>query len=60
MPQTTEPFEILKLMDINKRFIALTKTDLVDKDWLELVEDDIKKRVKSASPDQPARDRIKI
>jgi selenocysteine-specific elongation factor len=46
MPQTREHFEILRLLDIPTGIIALTKIDLVDEDWLELVKDDIREYVK--------------
>jgi len=36
MPQTREHFEICRLLDIKNGIIALTKTDLVDADTLEL------------------------
>jgi selenocysteine-specific elongation factor len=41
MPQTVEHLQILSLLKIPQGVIALTKTDLADKDWIELVEDDI-------------------
>jgi len=46
MPQTVEHFEILKLLNITKGSIILNKVDLVDKDWLLLVENEIKDFVK--------------
>lgn len=42
MPQTQEHMDILELLQIQKAIIAITKTDLVDEEWLMLVEDDIK------------------
>ena len=42
MPQTIEHFEILKLLNIKYGSIVLNKVDLVDKDWLDMVELDIK------------------
>ncbi len=48
MPQTLEHFEITKLLGIKKGVIALTKKDLVDNDWLELVKADIEKMVKGS------------
>lgn len=36
-PQTKEHFEICRLLGIERGIIALTKSDLVDADWLELV-----------------------
>ena len=38
MPQTLEHFHILDLLGVSKSIIVLTKTDLVDKEWLNLVE----------------------
>ena len=46
MPQTIEHFEILKLLNITKGSIILNKVDLVDTDWLLLVENEIKDFVK--------------
>jgi len=46
MPQTKEHFEILQLLDVRYGVVALTKTDLVDADWLDLVKDDIAAFVK--------------
>jgi len=37
MPQTREHLAILDLLGINKAVVALTKKDLVDEDWLDLV-----------------------
>ena len=46
MPQTIEHLQILSLLNIPLGVIALTKTDLVDNDWVELVEDDIRQLCK--------------
>ncbi len=43
MLQTREHMEICSLLSIKHGFVALTKIDLVDQEWLELVLDDIKK-----------------
>ena len=43
MPQTLEHFQILNLLGIKRSIIVLTKCDLVDEQWLELVELDVKK-----------------
>lgn len=37
MPQTREHMEILDLLGVNRGVVALTKVDLVDEEWLELV-----------------------
>ncbi len=41
MPQTREHLAILDLLRIRSGVVALTKTDLVEPDWLALVRDDI-------------------
>ena len=45
MPQTREHLNILELLDIKKGIIVITKKDLVDDEWLKMVEDDVKKEV---------------
>lgn len=42
MPQTREHMDILGLLGIEKSIIVLNKCDLVDEEWLELVEEEIK------------------
>lgn len=42
MPQTIEHFEILKLLQIKRGIIVVTKIDLADKEQFDLVIDDIK------------------
>ena len=42
MPQTREHLDILDLLDIEHGVIALTKLDLVDEEWLALVEEDVR------------------
>lgn len=41
MPQTEEHLQILSLLDIDTGVIAITKTDQVDEDFLEIVTEDI-------------------
>lgn len=41
MPQTREHLAICELLGIEHGVVALTKTDLVDEEWLELVKDDL-------------------
>ena len=41
MPQTKEHLNICSLLGISKGIVALTKTDLVEKDWLNLVQSEI-------------------
>lgn len=47
MPQTKEHLDILNLLGIEKGLIALTKSDLVDEEWLALVEEDVKDGIKN-------------
>ncbi len=46
MPQTVEHLNILSLLRIKKGIIALTKTDLVEEEWLEMVIEQIKDDIK--------------
>lgn len=48
MPQTREHFEILRLLNVRQGIIVITKTDLVDSDWLALVEADVHDFVKGS------------
>ena len=41
MPQTREHFAICSLLHIQSGLVALTKTDMVEPDWLELVREDV-------------------
>src|SRR5262245_55986146 len=41
MPQTREHLAILDLLGIDRGLVALTKVDLVDEEWLALVEEEI-------------------
>ena len=41
MPQTREHLEICKLLKIKHGLVILTKIDIVDNDWLELVREDM-------------------
>jgi selenocysteine-specific elongation factor len=42
MPQTREHLDILRILHTEKGVVAITKADLVDEDWLELVREDIR------------------
>jgi selenocysteine-specific elongation factor len=46
MPQTREHLAICDLLQVKKGLIALTKMDMVDKDWLALVQDEVRDFVK--------------
>lgn len=41
MPQTVEHFEICKLLGIEQGLIIVTKKDMVEREWLEMVNEDI-------------------
>lgn len=45
MAQTREHLEILRFTGIEKGVIALTKTDLVDPEWLEMAAEDVREAV---------------
>ncbi|MEE8419302.1 MAG: selenocysteine-specific translation elongation factor [Dehalococcoidales bacterium] len=49
MPQTREHLAILDLLGIEKGIVAVTKKDLVDEEWLELVTLDIEEAVNATS-----------
>ena len=42
MPQTREHFEICQLLGVERGLIVLTKKDMVDQEWLELVQEDVR------------------
>jgi selenocysteine-specific elongation factor len=42
MPQTREHLQICTLLGIQKGFVALTKIDTVDEEWLKLVREDVR------------------
>ncbi|NOY77268.1 MAG: selenocysteine-specific translation elongation factor [Calditrichaeota bacterium] len=46
MPQTREHLDILNILGIPRGFVVITKVDLVDEEWIELVEEDVKNLVK--------------
>ena len=50
MPQTREHLAILQLLGVDRGVIALTKADLVDDDWLSLVEDDVRNAAAAVFP----------
>ena len=41
-PQTREHLEILRLLNLETGVIVITKADLADSDWIELVEDEVR------------------
>lgn len=46
MPQTREHLAILDLLRVRHGVVALTKADLVDEEWIELVQEDIRETLK--------------
>lgn len=46
MPQTTEHLDILSLLQVKKGVVILSKADLVDEEWLELVTEQVRETVK--------------
>jgi selenocysteine-specific elongation factor len=46
MPQSEEHLQILDLLKIQTGIVVINKIDLVDPDWLGLVEEDIKEKIK--------------
>ena len=48
MPQTREHLGILSLLGIQNGIIVLTKTDMVDEEWLEVVKEDIRSEVQGS------------
>ncbi len=42
MPQTKEHLAIIDLLQVNRGVVALNKVDLVDEEWLELVETEVR------------------
>src|SRR3954469_20628180 len=49
MPQTEEHLAILHLLGVTRGIVVLTKRDLVDDDWLALVEEEVRERIKGTS-----------
>ena len=45
MPQTTEHLAVLELLRIPTLVVALTKTDLVDDEWVEFMADEVRSRL---------------
>ena len=44
MPQSREHFQIVRLLGIRHGLVVINKIDLVESDWLELLEDDIRQK----------------
>jgi selenocysteine-specific elongation factor len=49
MPQTEEHLAILDLLRVRSGVVALTKSDLVESDWLDLVREEVAERLRSTT-----------
>lgn len=49
MPQTREHLAILDLLRVSRGVIALTKADLVDEEWLELVREEVAEQISATT-----------
>jgi selenocysteine-specific elongation factor len=49
MPQTLEHLSVLRMLGISRGVVALTKCDLVEDDWLELVTEDLQSKLARSS-----------
>ena len=48
MPQSREHLDILNLLGVKRGLVVLNKIDLVDEEWIELVEEDIRELVRGS------------
>ena len=48
MPQTKEHLEILSLLGLKHGIVVLTKTDIADPEWIEMVKEDLKEHLKGS------------
>ncbi len=53
MPQSEEHFQVVRLLGVKHGLIVINKIDLVEKDWLDLQEEDIKNKVEGTFLDNP-------
>ena len=49
MPQTREHLDIVTLLGIDRGVVALAKTDLVDEEWLDLVQEEVREALAASS-----------
>lgn len=47
MPQTREHADIIELLGVNQGVVVITKKDMVDEEWLMLVEDEIREYIET-------------
>ncbi|MFU8819557.1 MAG: GTP-binding protein, partial [Desulfurivibrio sp.] len=52
MPQTREHFEICRLLGVERGLVVITKQDMVDPEWLELVTDEVREFLRSSFLEQ--------
>ncbi|MTV50582.1 selenocysteine-specific translation elongation factor [Heliobacillus mobilis] len=52
MPQTREHLDIIELLQVPRGMVVLTKADLVDEEWLELMVDEVKEFLSGTSLSQ--------
>jgi selenocysteine-specific elongation factor len=45
MPQTHEHLQILRLLDIRRGIVVLTKCDLAEEEWIDIVEEEVREEV---------------
>jgi len=45
MPQTREHLEVIELLEIKKGIVVLTKADLVEEEWIELMEEEVREEL---------------
>ena len=48
MPQTREHLEIVRLLGVEQMVVALTKSDLVEEEWLPLVEEEVREALRES------------
>jgi len=49
MPQTQEHLDILTLLDIPRGIVVINKVDLVDEEWLDLMEEEIREKLQETA-----------
>ena len=48
MPQTREHLDIVQLLGVEQMVVALTKSDLVEEEWLPLVEEEVREALRES------------
>ncbi len=48
LPQTVEHLDIMRLLNIKRGIIVITKADMVDDDWMDMVEADVREACKGS------------